>query len=77
MSTESFIPPIHNYPLMWFMVSALKTLMKGINNVDEIVITEHDKEMLKKFKDERLIYISNHPSTKEPPISYLDLMWMD
>ena len=71
MSTESFIPPIHNYPLMWFMDSALKTLMKGINNVDEIVITEHDKEMLKKFKDERLIYISNHPSTNEPPISYL------
>ncbi len=71
MSTESFIPPIHNYPFMWFMDTTLKALMKGVNNVDEIVITDLDKEMLKKYKDERLIYISNHPSTKEPPISYI------
>ena len=42
MSTESFIPPIHNYPLMWFMDNALKVLMKGVNNVDEVVISELD-----------------------------------
>ena len=71
MSTESFIPPIHNYPLMWFMDNALKVLMKGVNNVDEVVISELDKEKLKKYKNERLIYISNHPTTKEPPISYI------
>ena len=71
MSIESFIPPIHNYPLMWFMDNALKVLMKGVNNVDEIVISDLDKEKLKKYKDERLIYISNHPTTKEPPISYM------
>jgi hypothetical protein len=71
MSIQSFIPPIHNYPFMWLMDNALKILMKGVNNVDEIVITDHDKEMLKKYRNERLIYISNHPSTKEPPISYI------
>lgn len=71
MSTDSFIPPIHNYPFMWFMDAALKVLMKGVNNVDEIVITEEDKEKLKTYKNERLIFISNHPTTKEPPISYI------
>ena len=53
MSTESFIPPIHNYPLMWFMDNALKFLMKGVNNVDEIIISDQDKEKLKTYKNIR------------------------
>ena len=71
MSTESFIPPKMNYPLLWLMDLGIKNLLKAVHNIENVVIKESDKENLKKLKDERVIYISNHPSTKEPPISYL------
>jgi len=71
MSIESFIAPKHNYPFLWFMDFAIESLMRVVHNITEVNISEEDKQMLKGFKDKRLIYISNHPSTKEPPVTYV------
>jgi 1-acyl-sn-glycerol-3-phosphate acyltransferase len=71
MSTDSFIPPKFNYPFLWFIDFSLKALLKTVHNINEVHILDSDRETLKKLKEERVIYISNHPSTKEPPITYL------
>jgi hypothetical protein len=71
MSIESFIGPKHNYPFLWFMDTALGSLLNVVHNITDVVISAKDKEMLRDFKDKRLIYISNHPSTKEPPVTYV------
>jgi hypothetical protein len=71
MSTDSFIPPKLNYPFLWFIDIAMKTLLKTVHNINDVHIKDSDKQMLRKLRDERVIYISNHPTTKEPPISYV------
>ena len=71
MSIESFIQPKFNYPFLWFMDASIKSLLKVVHNIDEVVVSEKDKELLKSLQKERLIYISNHPSTREPPIAYV------
>jgi hypothetical protein len=71
MSIESFIQPKFNYPFLWFMDASIKSLLKMVHNIDEVVVSEKDKELLKSLQKERLIYISNHPSTREPPIAYV------
>ncbi|MCB1140802.1 MAG: 1-acyl-sn-glycerol-3-phosphate acyltransferase [Leptospiraceae bacterium] len=71
MSIESFIRPSFNYPFMWFIDASIHSLLLAVHNIDEVVIQPDDREMLKKLKDQRVIFVSNHPSTKEPPISYV------
>ncbi len=70
MSTKTFIPPKFNWPVMWFTDFSLPFLLKVVHNLDDVVISAEDKAMLKSLKDESLIYISNHPTTKEPPVAY-------
>ncbi|MCE9499754.1 MAG: 1-acyl-sn-glycerol-3-phosphate acyltransferase [Leptospira sp.] len=70
MSIESFIPPKFNYPVVWFTDLAMPVLLKTIHNIDEVVILEEDKKMIRSLRGDRLIYISNHPSQQEPPIAY-------
>jgi len=71
MSIESFIQPKFNYPFMWFMDASIKSLLQAVHNIDDVIISEKDKEILKSLRQERLIYVSNHPSTREPPIAYI------
>jgi Acyltransferase len=71
MSTESFIPAEPIYPFMWFMDVAIKQLLRLVHNIDDVVITDADKEMLRSLSEKRVIYLSNHPTTKEPPITYV------
>ncbi|MBE7411232.1 MAG: 1-acyl-sn-glycerol-3-phosphate acyltransferase [Leptospiraceae bacterium] len=70
MSIESFIPPKQNFPTLWFTDLSLPILIKTIHNLDDIVVRAEDILMLRSLKDERLIYASNHPTTKEPPVAY-------
>lgn len=70
MSIESFIQPKFNYPFMWFLDIALGQMQKVVHNVQEIVVNDSDKEMLRSLSKERVIYLSNHPTTKEPPVTY-------
>ncbi|MDX1958930.1 MAG: 1-acyl-sn-glycerol-3-phosphate acyltransferase [Leptospiraceae bacterium] len=71
MSIESFIPANISYPLLWFLDLNLGTMLKLVHNIDEVIVSETDKKMLRTLNKERVIYISNHPSTKEPPIAFL------
>ncbi|MEM7182088.1 MAG: lysophospholipid acyltransferase family protein [Spirochaetota bacterium] len=70
MSTDSFIPYKFSYPLLWFTDFALPGLMKLVHNVDDIIVSESDRRMLKGLRDERVILVANHPSTKEPPLAF-------
>lgn len=70
MSSKSFIPPKLNYPALWFTDFSLPFLMKQIHNIEGVVISEEDKNTLKKFRKERFLFIANHPSRKEPPVCY-------
>ncbi len=71
MSSESFIKPKHNYPFLWFLDVSANLLLKMIHNITDVVIAPKDIKLLKSLKDKRLIYFSNHPSTKEPPIAFV------
>ncbi len=53
------------------MDASIKSLLQIVHNIDDVIISEKDKETLKSLQKERLIYISNHPSTREPPIAYV------
>jgi hypothetical protein len=71
MSTQSFISFDYSYLTLWLFDLALPALLKQVNNVEDVVIQEADKKMLKSLKDERVVYVSNHPSTKEPPVTFI------
>lgn len=70
MSTDSFISYDYSYPFLWFLDASIPSILKLLHNIDEVVIKEQDKRMLKSLKGERLVFVSNHPSTKEPPITF-------
>lgn len=70
MSIKSFIPAKFNLPALWFTDLTLPVLNKMLHNLESIEISETDQKTLKTFQKERLLYISNHPTTKEPGIAY-------
>lgn len=70
MSIKSFIPAKPNLPVLWFTDITLPILNRIVHNLESIEISEPDQKRLKGFQKERLIYISNHPTTKEPGIAY-------
>jgi len=35
-----------------------------------VIISEEDKEIIRKLNKDRIIFFSNHPSTAEPPIAF-------
>ncbi|TGL62204.1 1-acyl-sn-glycerol-3-phosphate acyltransferase [Leptospira ognonensis] len=70
MSIKSFIPAKFNLPVLWFTDLTLPLLLKAVHNIDSIEVSKEDKKILSSLQNERLIYISNHPTTKEPPIAY-------
>ncbi|MDZ4725959.1 MAG: lysophospholipid acyltransferase family protein [Leptospira sp.] len=70
MSIKSFIPAKFNLPVLWFTDLTLPLLLKMIHNLDSVDVSLEDKKLLKSYQKERLIYISNHPTTKEPPVAY-------
>lgn len=67
---ESFIPPGFNLPIAWMVDFSFPLLLKQIQNIDQIILKPEDEKMLRTLRHERLIYLSNHPSTAEPPVSY-------
>ena len=67
---QSFIPANFNLFLNWTIDLLFPVLLKTVQNINEVVISEEDKDMLRSLKKERLIFFSNHPTTAEPPIAY-------
>lgn len=70
MSIKSFIPAKFNLPVLWLIDLTLPLLNKVVHNLEAIEISENDEKILKSFQKERLLYISNHPTTKEPGIAF-------
>lgn len=70
MSSEPFVPYSFNYPYMWLIDISISTLLKTVYNISQVRISESDKQLLRSLNKERLVYISNHPSTKEPFVTY-------
>ncbi len=67
---EPFIPPGFNLPLLWTIDLSFSLLAKLLQNLEEIEISNEDKNYLRTLRDYRLIYASNHPTTTEPIIAY-------
>ncbi len=67
---QAFIPPSIIYPLAWAIDFTIPSLLKIVQNIDEVVISEKDKEMLRSLREDRMLFASNHPTTAEPPISF-------
>lgn len=59
-----------NLPALWFTDLSLPLILKLAHNLEGIEVSPQDQKMLKSFKNERILYISNHPTTKEPPVAY-------
>lgn len=67
---EPFVPPQFSLPLAWTVDMLLPVLLKGVQNIDEVVIQPEDRRMLRSLRDERVLFFTNHPTTAEPPIAY-------
>lgn len=67
---SSFIAPSIEYPLIWSLDFAFPFITKLAFNLDGVILTREDEEKLRILKKDRLIYLSNHPSSIEPPIAY-------
>lgn len=71
MSNSSFfIPARLNYPTLWFLDASMPLLLKTALNIDKVIISESDKIILRSLRDKRLLFMSNHPTTMEPPVTY-------
>jgi hypothetical protein len=67
---QPFIPPQFNLALNWTADLILPTLFKLVHNITEVIISEEDKEMIRKLNKDRILFFTNHPSTAEPPIAF-------
>ncbi|MBX7058050.1 MAG: 1-acyl-sn-glycerol-3-phosphate acyltransferase [Leptospirales bacterium] len=67
---RAFIPPEFHLPTAWALDAALPAIMKAALNLDAIDISREDRRLLRTLRHGRLLYMSNHPSTVEPPVAY-------
>jgi hypothetical protein len=67
---EQFIPPGIEYPLNWFLDLSFPVIAKLALNIEAVEISEEDKVMLRGLKKQRVLYMSNHPTTIEPPVAF-------
>jgi 1-acyl-sn-glycerol-3-phosphate acyltransferase len=67
---EPFIKPGFNLPLNWTADLLFPVLLRAMHNITDIVISDEHKEMIRKHKDDRLLFFTNHPTTAEPPIAF-------
>lgn len=65
-----FIAPRFALPLAWSIDLGFPYLLKAAFNIDEIVIDESDRRMLRGLREDRLLHFSNHPTFAEPAIAY-------
>ncbi len=67
---NQFIPPGFSLPLAWTADLMLPLILKGVQNIDEVVVRPEDKRMLRNLRKDRLLFFTNHPTTAEPPITW-------
>jgi hypothetical protein len=67
---EPFIPPKFNIALNWTVDALMPVLLRSMHNINEVVVSDSDKEMLRKMRNDRMLFFTNHPTTAEPPIVF-------
>ncbi len=67
---KSFVAPGFSLPLAWTLDAALPLLLKTMYNIQDVRVSEPDRQMLRSLREERLLYFSNHPTTAEPAMAY-------
>ncbi|MEM7184293.1 MAG: 1-acyl-sn-glycerol-3-phosphate acyltransferase, partial [Spirochaetota bacterium] len=65
-----FMPPDFHALTAWVADLTLPVTLKLYQNIEDIIITEEDKTMLRSLEKERVLFFTNHPSQAEPMISY-------
>ncbi len=65
-----FIAPKKSRLVPWLASVLYFPLLKVMQNIRKIVIEPDDLAMLRSLKDKRLLFLSNHPTTAEPPIVF-------
>ncbi len=65
-----FIPPAFNLAAAWFADATLPLTLRQYQNIEDIVISPQDRELLRSLRKDRLIFFTNHPSQAEPMIAY-------
>ncbi|MEM7180907.1 MAG: 1-acyl-sn-glycerol-3-phosphate acyltransferase [Spirochaetota bacterium] len=65
-----FIPARMHYPTLWAIDFSMPLILKTALNIDGIMLSESDKVELRKLKKKRVLFLSNHPTTFEPPVTY-------
>ncbi|MFO1526374.1 MAG: 1-acyl-sn-glycerol-3-phosphate acyltransferase [Turneriella sp.] len=65
-----FIPPVENRFLPWLASKLFFPLLGAMQNIKQVIIRDEDIATLRKFKNERLLFFTNHPSTAEPPLVF-------
>lgn len=64
---QPFIPATFNLALNWTADLLFPVLLKAVQNINEVVITDEDKAMLRSLKKDRLLFLQiiqqppNHP----------------
>lgn len=67
---RQFIPPVDNRFVPWLASKLYFPLLAAMQNIREVILRDEDVAQLKKFRNERLLFFTNHPSTAEPPIVF-------
>ncbi|MBX3722080.1 MAG: 1-acyl-sn-glycerol-3-phosphate acyltransferase [Turneriella sp.] len=65
-----FLPPVDNRFLPWLASKLYFPLLKALQNIRGVVIRDEDIAQLREFKNERLLFFTNHPTTAEPPLVF-------
>ena len=65
---QPFIPPGYSLPLNWTVDFLFPVLLKIVQNIEDVVIRPEDIQMLREHKDDRMLFLTNHPTTAEPPL---------
>lgn len=65
-----FLGPNFNLPILWITDLLADKIIRYSHNIENIIISEEDKKMLRNLEKERLLFFTNHPSTAEPMIAY-------
>lgn len=65
-----FLPPVENRFLPWLASKLYFPLLRALQNIRAVVIRDEDIAQLRKFKNERLLFFTNHPTTAEPPLVF-------
>jgi len=65
-----FIPPAFNLATAWAADALLPLSLKQGQNIEDIIISSEDRQMLRSLRNDRLLFFTNHPSQAEPMLAY-------